>query len=152
MSDAIEVTTATNRHITLAYEKEYAEWFGRMLNTINQFPGYRGVTSVVPGGRNPDARIVLYRFADKASMDNWENSPERISLVSEVERYASQSFAKASGLETWFDLPDKHFVVPPPKWKMGLVIFLAASIISFCSKLILGPYVSQWSLAETSLL
>jgi antibiotic biosynthesis monooxygenase (ABM) superfamily enzyme len=74
MSDATEVTTVTNRHIKRGYEKEYTEWFGRMLNPINQLPGYRRVTSVVPGGSDPDGRIVLYRFADKTSMDKWENS------------------------------------------------------------------------------
>jgi antibiotic biosynthesis monooxygenase (ABM) superfamily enzyme len=152
LSEESEVTSVVNRHVKPGHEKEYAEWFGRMLSTIKQFRGYRGVTSVVPGGADSDARIILYRFADKASMDNWENSPERSKLTSEVEKYASQSYVKATGLETWFQLPDTHSFVPPPRWKMTIIVFLAASATSFVSKLVLGSYLADWSLVETSLL
>ncbi len=147
-----EVTTVINRHIKPGHEKEYADWFGRILDTMKNFPGYRGVTVVVPRGTDPDARIILYRFADKTAMENWENSPERKKLVSEVENYATQIYTRASGLETWFNLPNTHSVVPPPKWKMAIVVFVAATLVSFISKLVLGPYVANWSLLETSIL
>lgn len=152
MSEGAEVTTVINRHIKPGHEKEYADWFGRILDTMKKFPGYRGVTVVVPGEADPDARIILYRFADKTSIENWENSPERKKLLSEVENYATQIYTRASGLETWFELPDTHSVVPPPKWKMTIVVFVAATIVSFISKLVLGPYVADWSLLETSIL
>ena len=68
---------------------------------------------MVPGGTDADARIVVYRFADKTTMENWENSLERKKLVSEVESYSTQVYTKANGLETWFVLPNAHTVVPP---------------------------------------
>src|SRR5438552_2895768 len=87
MQEDTEATTIINRHIRPGHEKEYAAWIGRILDTMKKLPGYRGVTAVVPGGTDPDTLIVLYRFADKASMENWENSPERMKLLSEVENY-----------------------------------------------------------------
>jgi uncharacterized protein len=150
MSEGTEVTTVISRHIKRGRDKEYAEWFGRILEAMKGFPGYRGVTVVAPGGADPDARIVVYRFSDKTSMENWENSPERKKLLSEVEEYAVQVYNKASGLETWFELPNVHSVVPPPKWKMVAVTFLAAGVISFISHLILGSYIGGWPLAVTT--
>jgi uncharacterized protein len=150
MSEGTEVTTVITRHIKPGHDKEYAGWFGRILEAMKKFPGYRGATVVVPGGTDPDARIVLYRFADKTTMENWENSPERKKLLSEVENYSTQIYTKASGLETWFELPNTHSVVPPPKWKMAAVAFLAASAIAYVSRLILGPYLGTWPLAVTA--
>ena len=150
MSEGAEVTAVVSRHVKPGRDKDYAEWFGRVLEAIRRFPGYRGVTSVIPGGNDPDARIVVYRFADKASMDAWESSPERKALLSEVEEYATQVYTKATGLETWFALPNTHSVVPPPKWKMVAVTFLAASTISFVEHFVLGPYVGVWPLIVTT--
>jgi antibiotic biosynthesis monooxygenase (ABM) superfamily enzyme len=152
MPEGAEVTSVVSRHIKPGRDKEYSDWFGRMLDTMKGFPGYRGVTVVVPGGTDPDARIVVYRFADNATMENWENSPERKKLLSEVENYSTQTYTKASGLETWFELPNTHSVVPPPKWKMAAVSFLAAGVISFVSHLILGSYLGTWSLAATTII
>jgi len=152
MSQDTEVTTVISRHIRPGREKEYAEWFTRILDTIKKFPGYRGTNVVVPGGMDPDDRIVLYRFDDKTSMENWENSPERKMLLSEVENYATQIYTKATGLETWFELPNSHAVIPPPKWKMTAVAFLAASIISFASHFFLIPYLGAWPLLATTLI
>jgi len=149
MSEDAEVTTIINRHIKPGHDKDYADWFGRILDTMKKFPGYRGTTAVVPGGRDQDARIVVYRFADKTTMDNWESSPERKKLLSEVDNYATQVYTKASGLETWFELPNTHSVVAPPKWKMAAVTLFAAGVISYISHLILGPYLNAWPLVAT---
>ena len=79
-------------------------------------------------------------------MENWESSPERKKLLSEVEDYSTQVYAKASGLDTWFELPDTLSVVPPPKWKMAAVTLVAASIVSYISHIVLGPYIGSWPL------
>ncbi len=121
-----------------------------MVEATKKSPGFRGITVIVPDG-DPDARIILYRFADIATMENWENSPERKQLLSEVDKYATQVYDKASGLETWFHVPDNQpMSKPPPKWKMAAVIFFAAGITSFVSHSILNPYVSGWSLVLTT--
>lgn len=151
MSEDTEITTVVTRHIKPGRDKEYAEWFGRLLDAIRKFPGYRGNTVVIPPGVDPDVRIVVYRFADKSSLDKWEDSPERKKLLSEVDHYSTQTYSKASGLETWFQLPNTHSVVPPPKWKMAITTLLAASITSFVSHFILGPYLNSWPLAVATL-
>ena len=100
-----EVTTIVNRRIKKGHELEYANWFGRITETIKKAPGFRGITVLVPGG-DSDLRIVLFRFADIPTMEAWESSPERKELMSEVNEYATQVYDKAGGLETWFHISD----------------------------------------------
>jgi len=141
MSENQEVTAVIQRHINPGHDKDYDQWFDRLLKVLKTFPRFRGITVVAPGVKEPNVRIVIYRFADRASMDNWESSPERKELFAELEKYATQTFApQATGLETWFKLPDSSFVVPPPKWKMAAVTLLASATISFASRLILTTY------------
>ncbi len=99
-----EATTIVSRRIKPGHELEYANWFGRIVEAIKKAPGFRGITVVVPA--DSDSRIILYRFADVETMESWEMSPERQELMSEVEKYASQSYDSMSGLETWFHVSD----------------------------------------------
>jgi uncharacterized protein len=99
-----EVTTIINRRIKKGRSLEYANWFGRMVEAAKKFPGFRGISVIVPGS-DPDARIILYRFSDIATQENWEKSEERNVLLAEVDELATQVYEKAAGLETWFNLP-----------------------------------------------
>jgi len=46
-------------------------------------------------------------------------------------------------METWFTLPDLKTIVPPPRWKMAIVVFIAAYGISSLSRYILTPYLGE---------
>ena len=58
-------------------------------------------------------------------MEIWDNSPDVEELLNEANRYSTRHYETASGLETWFVLPDLKTVVPP-RWKMAIVVFIAA--------------------------
>jgi len=55
------------------------------------------------------------RFRDEASLEAWENSEELHKLTEEANKYSTPYLQKATGLETWFTLPDLKAIVPPPK-------------------------------------
>ena len=107
MPETAEVTTIVTRRIKPGHELEYANWFGRITEAIKKSPGFKGITVIVP--EDSDSRIVLYRFADPRAMESWENSPARKELMSEVEKYASQTYDKMGGAETWFHVRDPRF-------------------------------------------
>jgi antibiotic biosynthesis monooxygenase (ABM) superfamily enzyme len=83
-------------------------------------------------------------------MEVWENSPESLKLLEEANNYSTRHYETSSGLETWFTLPNLKTLVghqqppPPPKWKMAIVVFIAAYIISSLSRSILNPFLAQW--------
>jgi antibiotic biosynthesis monooxygenase (ABM) superfamily enzyme len=86
-------------------------------------------------------RHIIHRFRDKESLDAWENSQELRKETEEVNKYSNPYFQKATGLETWFTIPDlKTNVPPPPKWKMAIVAFIGAYLISSLAAFILGSY------------
>ncbi len=149
MAENTEVTMIINRRIKPGREKEYADWIGRVLESMKKFPGYIGVSIVVPKD-DPNGRLVLKRFSDEISMENWKNSPELKKFLSELDDYATQTYTEASGLETWFKPPDERSIVPPPKWKMFLVTSVVSSLISIVSRLILEPYTATWPLLVTA--
>jgi antibiotic biosynthesis monooxygenase (ABM) superfamily enzyme len=149
MAESAEATMIINRRIKPGREEDYADWVGRVLESMKNFPGYLGVSIVVPEG-DPNGRLVLNRFEDKISMENWKNSPELKKFLSELDDYAAQTYTEASGLETWFKPPDSRSIIPPPKWKMFLVTSAASSLISFVSRLILEPYTRTWPLLVTA--
>jgi uncharacterized protein len=71
--------------------------------------------------------MVYYRrFTDKASIEIWDNSQDVRKLLKEVNRDSTRYYETATGLETWFVLPDLKTVVLPPRWKMAIVVFIAA--------------------------
>jgi len=151
-SAAEEATLVVSRRIKPGREKEYSGWLRRVIEAANEFPGYRGVTTLAPEGFDSDIRYMIWRFDNQKDLDNWERSEIRNRFVAEVQNYAEQHYEKATGMETWFSLPDMRRVVAPPRWKMFLVTTLAAFVVSFFFRFLLTPYLGSWPLVLTSLI
>ena len=49
---------------------------------------------------------TINRFANKSSLDAWENSKESVELRKKVNNFSTRHYASATGLETWFHVPD----------------------------------------------
>ena len=117
-----------------------------------EFPGFKGATTLVPNEGDPNVRYNVWRFQDQATLDAWRNSPERVKLIEEVGNYASQYYAEATGLETWFSLPNVGAIVAPPKWKMAIATIFGAYVVNFLEHLAFSQYFDPLPLVEGSLL
>ena len=106
-----EVTTVICRNIKASHEKDYDDWLRRYMILERNVPGYLGTTIIAPGGNSSSVRYIINRFADKASLDAWENSEEALKLIEEANNYSTRYYETATGLETWFTLPDFKTVV-----------------------------------------
>lgn len=138
-----EVTVVVNIRIKSGCEKDYDEWLGRFLILERKVPGYLGTTTIMESGTDSSARHVIHRFTDKASLEAWENSEDLRKLKEEANKFSTLYPYKATGLETWFTIPDMKSIVPPPKWKMAIVSFIAAYSISSVAHYILSIYLGQ---------
>jgi len=89
--------------------------------------------------------ISIHRFSDTASLDAWEKSDEYLKQIEEANKYSTLYYGRATGLETWFTLPDLKTIVAPPKWKMAIASFIGAYCISSLVTLLLSlnPYIRQ---------
>ena len=101
-----EVTSLISRNINSGHEKEYDDWLRRYLAFERNAPGYLGTTIILPGGSSSTLRYIINRFTDKAHMVAWESSQDAQNLLDEVNHYSTRYYEKATGLETWFSLPD----------------------------------------------
>lgn len=147
-----EATLVVSRRIKAGREKEYSDWLRRVIEAANEFPGYRGITTLAPQGFDSDIRYMIWRFDNQKDLEHWEKSDVRNKFVEEVKNYAEQRYDRATGMETWFSLPDMRRIVVPPKWKMFLVTLLAAYLVSLASHLLLIPVFGSLSIFLTTLI
>jgi uncharacterized protein len=145
------ITSLISRSIKPGYEKEYDDWLRRFLAFERRALGYLGTTVVIPGGTRSNIRYIIRRFTDRASMEIWDNSPDVEKLLNEANRYSTRHYEMATGLETWFVLPDLKTVVPP-RWKMAIVVFIAAYTTSLLSRSFLSPLYSEWPLVASTII
>jgi uncharacterized protein len=145
------VTSLISRSIKPGYEKEYDDWLRRFLAFERRALGYLGTTVVIPGGTNSNIRYIIRRFTDRASMEIWDNSADVQKLLNEANRYSTRHYETATGLETWFVLPDLKTVVPP-RWKMAIVVFIAAYTTSLLSRSLLSPVYNEWPLVASTII
>jgi hypothetical protein len=153
MADAVpnEVTRVVRRIILPGCEKDYDDWLRRFRPVLRDAPGYLSTTVIVPG-ENQNIRYIVHRFTDATSMEAWENSATRLKLLEEANKYSQPYYEKATGLETWFAIPGMHAIVPPPRWKMALVTFPAAYLLSLFTILILKLISASLPLTITNLI
>lgn len=147
-----EVTAVISRKIKTGNEKDYDDWLRRYMMSERKVPGYLGTTIIAPGGSNSSVRYSINRFSDKVSLDAWENSEEALKLMEEVNNCSTRYYERATGLETWFTLPDLKIIVAPPRWKMAIVSFIGAYCISSLAQYVLSLYFGQWPLLTNILM
>jgi uncharacterized protein len=126
------------REIKVGREKDFDEWFRHFLDLKKRAPGYLSTTVIAPGGSNSGTRYIITRFSNKDSLETWQKSEERTKMLDEVNSYSTPHYKTATGLETWFTLPKLEAIKPPPRWKMALVTFVAAFIISAVAQLFIN--------------
>ena len=151
-----EATVVVNLKIKPGCEKDYDQWLVRFLILQRKVPGYLGTTTIVETGPDSSERHIIHRFRDRASLEAWESSEDLRKQTEEVNKYSTPYLQKATGLETWFNLPGLKAIVPPPKWKMAIVAFIGAysisSLASFILRSFLGMHPLLFNLIMTSIM
>jgi antibiotic biosynthesis monooxygenase (ABM) superfamily enzyme len=135
------VTVVVSRRVYPGKEKEYDDWVRRLVAASEESPGSLGVTLLVPEPGKTGLHHVVMRFADEKSMHIWETSYTRQKLSHEADAFSRRVRQEATGLETWFSIPECPELETPPPWKMAIVTLLGVYILSMGIVLLL-----QWAL------
>jgi antibiotic biosynthesis monooxygenase (ABM) superfamily enzyme len=128
--------------------------FEHVMHDIHEvaqtFPGHMGVTTLKSPTQKGTLQTIL-RFDNIEHLEAWLNSPIRHKMVNLLEEIAhSEVVTKATGLETWFDIPGQS-VVPPPRWKMATTTFIAIYPLSLLMSYFLLPHIISWPIPIRSL-
>ncbi len=124
------VTVVVSRRVFPGKEKEYEEWVRRMIALATEAPGSTNVTMLAPEQGKPGLHHLVIRFADEVSMHTFETSYDRQKLSHEADAFSQRIRQEATGLETWFAIPECPELAAPPHWKMAAVTFLAVYVMS----------------------
>jgi len=124
------VTVVVSRTVFPGHEQDYDDWVKKLAEAARQSPGNTGVTILVPAPGKSGLHHVVLRFQDDKSMHLWETSYVRQKLSHEADAFSRRSRQEATGLETWFSIPECPELETPPHWKMAVVTFFAVYVLS----------------------
>ena len=108
------------------------------------FKGHLGANIIRPTKAGVYYRIV-FKFDSMRNYLAWEGSEIReqwLQRYSELEQ-GEQEVEILSGLETWFTLPGEEALVPPPKDKMMIIVWVSIFSLSLLIHYCLRPFISE---------
>jgi antibiotic biosynthesis monooxygenase (ABM) superfamily enzyme len=132
------VTIVVSRTVFPGHERDYDDWVRRLIAAARQAPGNIGVTMLIPEPGKSGLHHVVMQFTDEKSMHIWETSYVRQKLSHEADAFSRSVRQQATGLETWFSIPECPELETPPQWKMAIVTFIAVYILSIIIVPLLG--------------
>ena len=145
-TDAISgpVTVSIVRHVAPEHTAQMVAWLRSGSSLAERFPGFLGVGWVRPSA-DSDEWHMLYRFANPASLETWESSPQRAWWLGSAQGLVGESrLERRTGIEGWFDEPTSADVqdlrpppAAPPRWKQAIVIWLTFFPLSLVLGLLL---------------
>jgi uncharacterized protein len=143
-------TAVFARRVKPGQGAQYENLARKMVETSKAFPGHLAAT-VLHEQDSPDYTL-LYSFTDRPALHAWLDSPERRQLLREADQLAEQHLRlpPLTGLETWFTLPHRATIKPPPRWKMWLVSLLAIYPLVVTFQATIVPTIKTWPLLVRS--
>ncbi|XGW00426.1 MAG: antibiotic biosynthesis monooxygenase [Leptolyngbya sp. BL-A-14] len=136
------VTVVISRRVKTGCETEFEAFLAGVTAACAQFPGYLGSSIFRPASVDDPEYRVIFKFDRLDHLRRWEASDERQQWFSQAEALTEcpPNVQVLSGLETWFTLPGKASLVPPPRYKMAIVTWLAVfPLITAISTLLQEP-------------
>ncbi len=140
------------RQVKPGHELEYAALAQAMIDASEEVPGQLAATML----HEDDSTLytLIYSFTDQPSLRTWLESPRRQQLLERADQIADvhTELPSLTGLETWFALPHRPTITPPPRWKMWLVSLLAIYPFVVAFQALLVPSIKAWPLLLRSAL
>jgi antibiotic biosynthesis monooxygenase (ABM) superfamily enzyme len=125
-----DVTVVVSRNVFPGHERDYDDWVRKMVAAAKEAHGNKGVTMLIPTPGKTGLYHLVLRFADEKSVHQWETSYVRQKLSHEADAFSRRSRQQATGLETWFSIPECPELETPPRWKMAVVTSIAVYILA----------------------
>jgi len=167
--DSHPITVAIERRIDPDRTVEATSWMQAGTDLATGFPGFLG-SGWVRAGEGSDLWYMLYRFRDMATLEAWEDSPQRSWWLDSGRPFAREvRVERRTGIEGWFDAPfATHIETPhagevqdaapptgpiqqpipaaPPRWKQAVTIWLGFFPTNLLASYLLGfvPGFAEW--------
>ncbi len=121
------ITATMTQRIDPACELAYEALVAGCNDEARAFGGFlrREVIKTVSGAHLEYHNVI--HFDSEANLRRWEHSPERQKWLSRMSSMGVHTtpLKVLCGLETWFTLSPGEAIVPPPRYKMAIVTWIA---------------------------
>jgi antibiotic biosynthesis monooxygenase (ABM) superfamily enzyme len=121
------VTAVIAHLVKPGQEAAYEAWMRGIIPVAKTFPGYLGVNILRPQADVHAEFIIVLHFDHHEHLQAWLDSPERKQWIhrARILIQETESVQVLTGLETWFELPKRLQRLPPKRYKMALLTWLA---------------------------
>jgi hypothetical protein len=102
---------------------EFEALLEQIIAAASAFEGYLGSSVFRPSEQTNQEYRIIFKFDRLENLKHWENSDIRQQFLARARELTVDAgkFSIITGLETWFTLPAKPGLPPPPRYKMLLV-------------------------------
>ncbi|MBD1843052.1 antibiotic biosynthesis monooxygenase [Cyanobacteria bacterium FACHB-63] len=121
------VTVDVLQQVRRGKEREFEALLEQIISAASTFEGYLGSSVFRPSHQDDNEYRIVFKFDRLENLKRWENSSIRHRFLSQAHNLTvnAGTFSIITGLETWFTLPAKPGMLPPPRYKMVLVSGMA---------------------------
>jgi hypothetical protein len=153
------VTVSVRRKVKPGCEKAFEDFLTGIINASMTFEGHLGTNVFRPTHPQDREYLIVFKFDSRSHLHKWEESECRRQWMArgEVLTLGSPVVEIITGLETWFTLSSKKPMIPPPRYKMAVITWLAIFPLVNLLNYVLDPLLTNLisihrSLITTSLL
>jgi antibiotic biosynthesis monooxygenase (ABM) superfamily enzyme len=143
------VTVVISRRVKRGCEPAFEAFLLGVTAACSMFPGYLGSNVFRPVNTDDPEYRIIFKFDRLSNLRHWETSAERQHWFTQAEALteAPPTIQVLTGLETWFTLPGKASITPPPRYKMALVTWLAIFPLVTAISIVLSGELSHLPIA-----
>ncbi len=138
------VTIIVKRLPRQGKEKEFEKMLVDTSRDAMKFEGHLGVNIIRPIHPNGFYRIV-FKFDSLKKYIKWEESNIRQSWIKQYNdiSFGNDEIEILNGLETWITLNGEEAIVPPPRYKVAIIVWLVIFPLSVLLNYLLNPFLSD---------
>lgn len=139
------VTIVAAHKVKPGKEKALEETMSGLLQTAMSFEGHLGANILRPTDLGDPQYRIIFKFDRMSNLRRWEKSQERREWLIRLAGLTQDSspLQILTGLETWFTIPRGRAIVPPPRYKMALITWLAIFPLISGINALFGSFLSQ---------
>lgn len=138
------VTAVITHLVKPGREAGYEEWMRGIIPVAKTFEGHLGVNILRPEKNLHPEYIIVLHFDHDKNLQAWLNSDVRREWIERAKPLIQtrEDVQVLTGLETWFVLPRKPPKLPPKRYKMALLSWIAVFVTLSTVRYLLTPLVA----------
>jgi antibiotic biosynthesis monooxygenase (ABM) superfamily enzyme len=139
------VSVIVDRKVSPGNKQIFEKLLDGVVDACSKFPGYIETRVIKPKTTEDHRYQVFFRFDSRENLDKWTVSKERLHWVDQIDQVIEKPshLQVITGLETWFCLPGRTTLTPPPRYKMAIVTWVAITPLLIAFNFLFSSLLAQ---------